>query len=166
MAPSSVFSRRLRVRNRIICIHSVLSLHHPPTTLRFSAPSPTKVTNSNTRSAGVSSYEISLEKKEVIVKGTVPYDTVYEKIDKAKKVRTTNLSHIPTETELIDYSPPHRSQLDPKSIKRRGGKSALLDVLASLTTPVLASVAGTAPVHIVFSTPEKIRPSIVYETHG
>jgi len=34
---------------------------------------------------GVSSYETSLEKQEVIVKGTADYDTVLEKIKKTGK---------------------------------------------------------------------------------
>jgi len=34
---------------------------------------------------GVSYYDISLAKQEVVVKGTVPYDTVYEKIKKTGK---------------------------------------------------------------------------------
>ena len=42
------------------------------------------------RITGVSSYDISLEKQEVIVKGTVPYDDVLEKIKKTgKEVRRT-----------------------------------------------------------------------------
>jgi len=42
------------------------------------------------RNTGVSSFEISLDKQEVIVKGTAPYDTVLEKIKKTgKEVRQT-----------------------------------------------------------------------------
>lgn len=34
---------------------------------------------------GVKSYDISLEKQEVVVKATVPYETVLEKISKTGK---------------------------------------------------------------------------------
>jgi copper chaperone len=34
---------------------------------------------------GVSSFDVSLEKQEVIVKGTLPYDEVLEKIKKTGK---------------------------------------------------------------------------------
>ncbi|PCH38053.1 copper ion chaperone, partial [Wolfiporia cocos MD-104 SS10] len=38
---------------------------------------------------GVTSYDVSLEKQEVIVKGTIPYDTLLEKIKKTgKEVRS------------------------------------------------------------------------------
>lgn len=36
-------------------------------------------------SPGVSSFDVSLEKQEVIVKGTAPYDEVLEKIKKTGK---------------------------------------------------------------------------------
>ncbi len=35
--------------------------------------------------AGISSYDISLEKQEVVVKGTIGYDTLLEKIKKTGK---------------------------------------------------------------------------------
>jgi hypothetical protein len=39
--------------------------------------------------AGVDSYEVSLEKQEVLVKGTIPYDDLLEKIKKSgKEVRS------------------------------------------------------------------------------
>ena len=34
---------------------------------------------------GVDSYDVSLEKQEVIVKGSIPYDTLLEKIKKTGK---------------------------------------------------------------------------------
>jgi len=37
------------------------------------------------RNTGVSSYNISLPEQEVTVKGTIPYDDVYEKIKKTGK---------------------------------------------------------------------------------
>ena len=37
------------------------------------------------RTPGVSSYDISLEKQEVLVKGTIEYDTLLEKIKKTGK---------------------------------------------------------------------------------
>jgi len=37
------------------------------------------------RVEGVNSYDVSLEKQEVIVRGTAPYDTVLEKIKKTGK---------------------------------------------------------------------------------
>jgi len=41
------------------------------------------------KTEGVSSFDISLDKQEVIVKGTAPYDTVLEKIKKTgKEVRS------------------------------------------------------------------------------
>ena len=41
---------------------------------------------------GVDSYDVSLEKQEVIVKGSIPYDTLLEKIKKTgKEVRTPAL---------------------------------------------------------------------------
>ncbi|EPQ58712.1 hypothetical protein GLOTRDRAFT_98891 [Gloeophyllum trabeum ATCC 11539] len=41
------------------------------------------------KAEGVSSYDISLEKQEVIVKGTIPYDDLLAKIQKTgKEVRS------------------------------------------------------------------------------
>ncbi|KAF9780416.1 copper chaperone taha, partial [Thelephora terrestris] len=41
------------------------------------------------KAEGVTFYEVSLEKQEVIVKATVPYETVLEKISKTgKEVRS------------------------------------------------------------------------------
>ncbi|TBU65739.1 copper chaperone taha [Dichomitus squalens] len=37
------------------------------------------------KTEGVSSYDISLEKQEVIVKGTIPYDDLHAKIAKTGK---------------------------------------------------------------------------------
>ncbi|KAJ8507968.1 hypothetical protein ONZ45_g9713 [Pleurotus djamor] len=37
------------------------------------------------KTEGVSEYEISLEKQEVLVKGPIEYDTLYEKINKTGK---------------------------------------------------------------------------------
>lgn len=34
---------------------------------------------------GISSYDVSLEKQEVLVKGTIPYDSLLEKIKKTGK---------------------------------------------------------------------------------
>jgi copper chaperone len=34
---------------------------------------------------GISSYDVSLEKQEVLVKGTIDYDTLLEKIKKTGK---------------------------------------------------------------------------------
>lgn len=34
---------------------------------------------------GIESFDVSLEKQEVIVKGTIPYDTLLEKIKKTGK---------------------------------------------------------------------------------
>ena len=42
---------------------------------------------------GVSEFDVSLEKQEVIVKGTLPYDDVLEKIKKTgKEVRRSSLA--------------------------------------------------------------------------
>lgn len=39
--------------------------------------------------AGVSKYSVNLEKQEVLVEGTIPYDTLLEKIKKTgKEVRS------------------------------------------------------------------------------
>jgi hypothetical protein len=49
---------------------------------------------------GVTFYEVSLEKQEVIVKATVPYETVLEKISKTgKEVRKT--TGVDLETPLL-----------------------------------------------------------------
>lgn len=49
--------------------------------------------------AGVDSYDISLEKQEVIVKGTVPYDTVLEKIKKTGKEVGSKVHNVTGSTE-------------------------------------------------------------------
>ncbi|KZT09451.1 uncharacterized protein LAESUDRAFT_646815, partial [Laetiporus sulphureus 93-53] len=43
------------------------------------------VLNGPPRTLGVDSYDVSLEKQEVIVKGSIPYDTLLEKIKKTGK---------------------------------------------------------------------------------
>ena len=44
---------------------------------------------------GVASYDVSLEKQEVLVKGTIGYDELLEKIKKTgKEVRTPALSSV------------------------------------------------------------------------
>ncbi|KZS99223.1 copper chaperone taha [Sistotremastrum niveocremeum HHB9708] len=43
------------------------------------------VTRALSKLEGVSSYDVSLEKQEVIVKGVAPYDVVLEKIKKTGK---------------------------------------------------------------------------------
>ena len=53
----------------------------------------TQLTNSNLRETGFSSFDLSLEKKEVVVKTTVPYDSVLEKIKKTSKDVRQSIHH-------------------------------------------------------------------------
>ena len=55
------------------------------------------------RNTGVSSYDVSLEKQEVIVKGTVPYETVLEKIKKTGKEVRNRTSPPPIVTYKYAY---------------------------------------------------------------
>ena len=58
---------------------------------RFAADAGWELTGGARRTlhAGVSSYDISLEKQEVLVKGTIPYDDLKAKIAKTgKEVRS------------------------------------------------------------------------------
>lgn len=43
------------------------------------------VSLTNLHATGIESFDVSLEKQEVIVKGTIPYDTLLEKIKKTGK---------------------------------------------------------------------------------
>ena len=54
---------------------------------RFAADAGWELTGGTRRTlhAGVSSYDISLEKQEVVVTGTIPYDDLHAKIAKTGK---------------------------------------------------------------------------------
>ena len=91
MAPSSVFSRRLRVCNYTAPTYSAFLDHPSATLLRFVL----RLTNKlEPRDTGVSSFDISLEKQEVVVKATAPYETVLEKIKKTGKEVRESIHHL------------------------------------------------------------------------
>lgn len=83
-APSTEPSRKQRV--------SILSLKASYAWLPRSC-APSLNSSWNPRIAGVDSYDVSLEKQEVIVRGSAEYDYVLEKIKKTgKEVRRYKLS--------------------------------------------------------------------------
>lgn len=92
MAPFSVSSARPKVRNQITPRPFNLSQSSVYITRRPICPIYKLERYGIT---GVSSFDISLEKQEVIVKGTAPYETVLEKIKKTgKEVRRAPICYI------------------------------------------------------------------------
>lgn len=62
----------------------------------------TEFETSDSWNAGVSSFDVSLEKQEVIVKGTVPYEDVLAKIKKTGKEVRDYPSTSPRPISLTD----------------------------------------------------------------